>query len=135
MQMAITKPALPPPTHQVTFLLSNSAFNHKCIKTAPKNSAVKVLLSRGVTAFVWPFFQHDRLGRSHSPTMFVVLLITHTHTSYPVTAELVHRSTDKYHCRSMEGRWRATELYTIAHKVSTSGCRVTEEPGVGEEKK
>ena len=29
-------------------------------------------------------------------------------TLYPVTVELVHLSTERNHCLSIEGRWRAT---------------------------
>ena len=52
--------------------------------------------------------------------------------TYPVTAELVNRSTERYHCLSIEGRWRASALYTTVHSVGRSGSRVTE--GEGEER-
>ena len=41
--------------------------------------------------------------------------------TYVVTVELVHLSTERYHCLSMEGRWRATAQYTVAHSASISG--------------
>ena len=42
-----------------------------------------------------------------------------------VTVALVPLSTDRYHCLSMEGRWRATALYRTVDSVSRSGSSVT----------